>query len=238
MNTLLKDALMILIGILGGYLFVLIRQKVITQTKEVVGEKFNLSKFSSGMLNVVSPVGWAKDIQSIFNLRKLIIIGVIIGCIYGYGFWKGQQGKPVQIKLDYATEMTIPIPGDGIALHKPKNSYGLEWIDTHTGKVIAVVKVKDIPGLAKKLRPFGFHIKPIGVLGGGVGTNGIGFEGGAGLSWLKYFKWRAESFITNKGLYPMTIAYKITDNSGIGLGAGFGFKDAGKRAILYYRWEF
>jgi hypothetical protein len=237
MNELLKDGLMILSGLVGGYLFVKIKQKLINQTKEIVEEKFNLPKFTSGMTNITSPVGWAKDIASLFNLRKLIIIGLIIGCIYGYGWWKGKTNKPVQLIIDEAVEFTIPVPHSDLALHKAKHSTQLEWINTISGKVVGIVKVKDIPELAKKLRPYGFIFEPIIVGGGSLGEKGTGFEAGAGVSWFKWFKMKVDSFITSRGLYPAGISYGITGNSGVGIGAGMGFK-GDKRVILYYKWKF
>jgi hypothetical protein len=233
MNELLKDGLMILSGLIGGYLFIKIRQKVINQTKEVVEEKFNLPKFTSGMLNVTSPVGWAKDIASLFNLRKLIIIGVIIGVIFGYGYWRGLQGKPVSIDLGYGKEAQIKLDGSYLHIYKD----GSVYVEDDKGNKIKQIQVKDIEGLKRKLRPYGFKLEPIVVAGGSIGQTGVGFEGGAGLSWFKYFKWNLDSFITMKGLYPLGASYQITDNSGIGLGAGLGFK-GDKRVILYYKWKF
>jgi len=237
MNEILKDIIMILSGILGGCLFILIRNKIVNHTKEVVEEKFNLPKFTNGMLNVTSPVGWAKDIHDILNLRKLIIIGVIIGCIWGYGYYKGKVNKPVQLVISEEIEFTIPVPHSDLALYHPKHSTQLQWINTVTGKVISIVKVKDIPELAKKLRPYGFVFEPIVVAGGSLGETGAGFEAGAGLSWFKWFKAKIDSFITNRGLYPIGLSYGLTENSGIGLGAGIGFK-GDKRVILYYKWKF
>jgi hypothetical protein len=237
MNPLLKDAIMILSGIGGGYLFIKIRQKIISQTKEVVGEKFSLPKLTEGMFNVTSSVGWAKDIHSLFNLRKLIIIGVIISCIWGYGYYKGKVNKPVQLVIDEAVEFTIPVPHSDLALYKAKHSTELKWINTVTGKTIGKVMVKDIPELAKKLRPYGFILEPIAVVGGSLGETGAGFEVGAGISWFKYFKAKVESFITSRGFYPVGINYGLTDNSGVGLGAGIGYK-GDKRVILYYKWRF
>ena len=99
------------------------------------------------------------------------------------------------------------------------------------------IKAKDFPLLAKQLRPIGFILEPVGVAGYGVGENtGGGFEGGAGISFLKYWSWKLDAFLTNRGVYLGT-AYQITDNSGIGLGAGKGF-EGDNRVILYYKFKF
>ena len=232
MTELLKDGLMIASGLIGGCLFVVIRNKIVKQTKEVVGEKFNLPKFTEGMLNVTSPVGWAKDLHSLFNLRKLIIIGVIIGCIYGYGWYRGTQGKEVHFDMR-GKEAIIQLNEHYLKIEKD----GTANVVDKDGKILKSIKVKDIDGLRQALRPFGFKLQPIVVAGGSMGQTGAGFEGGAGVSWFKYFKYNLDSFITTKGLYPLGASYSITDNSGIGLGAGMGFK-GDKRIILYYKWRF
>ena len=232
MTELLKDGLMVASGLIGGCLFVVIRNKIVKQTKEVVGEKFNLPKFTEGMLNVTSPVGWAKDLHSLFNLRKLIIIGVIIGCIYGYGWYRGTQGKEVHFDMR-GKEAIIQLNEHYLKIEKD----GTANVVDKDGKILKSIKVKDIDGLRQALRPFGFKLQPIVVAGGSMGQTGAGFEGGAGVSWFKYFKYNLDSFITTKGLYPLGASYSITDNSGIGLGAGMGFK-GDKRIILYYKWRF
>jgi hypothetical protein len=232
MNEILKDIIMIASGLIGGCLFVFIRNKVIHQTKEIVEEKFNLPKFTGGMLNVTSPVGWAKDIASLFNLRKLIIIGVIIGVIYGWGWYQGHLGKPVHFDMR-GKEATIQLNEHYLKIEKD----GTAKIVDKDGKILKTIKVKDIDGLRQALRPYGFKLEPIVVAGGSIGESGAGFEGGAGISWFKYFKYNLDSFLTSKGLYPLGVSYSITDNSGIGLGAGIGFK-GDKRIILYYKWKF
>ena len=232
MTELLKDGLMIASGLIGGCLFVVIRNKIVKQTKEVVGEKFSLPKFTEGMLNVTSPVGWAKDIASLFNLRKLIIIGVIIGLIFGYGYYKGRLGKEVHFDMR-GKEAIIQLNEHYLKIEKD----GTANVVDKDGKILKSIKVKDIEGLRQALRPYGFKLNPIVVAGGSIGESGAGFEGGAGVSWFKYFKYNLDSFITTKGLYPLGASYSITDNSGIGLGAGMGFK-GDKRIILYYKWRF
>ena len=62
----------------------------------------------------------------------------------------------------------------------------------------------------------GFIFEPIGVIGYGTGIDKKGFEAGAGVSFIKYWKWRLDNFLTNKGIYIGT-HYQITDNSGLGL---------------------
>jgi len=195
-------------------------------------ETFNISKFTDGMTNITSKVGWAKDIASIFSLRKLIIVGVIISCIFGFGYYKGQMGKPVNFDLK-GKEATIQLNEHFLKIEKD----GTAKVVDKDGKILKTIKVKDIDGLRQSLRPYGFKLDPIFVAGASGGLSGSGFEAGVGVSWFKYFKNSLDSFITNRGLYPLAASYSITDNSGVGLGAGVGY-ELDKRVILYYKWRF
>ena len=231
MTELLKDGLMILSGLVGGYLFIKIRQKVVNQTKEIVKEKFNTPKFLEGMLNVTSPVGWAKDIASILNLRKLIIIGVIIGIIFGYGYWRGRLGAPVHLDLQ-GKEAMIQLNEHFLKIDKNGSTYVVD----KDGKVLKVIKVKDIPGLREALRPYGFRLKPFVTAGGSLG-NKSGYEAGAGVDFFKWFKSNANAFLTNRGIY-LGLGYQITDNFDVLLGAGKGYKEGDTRIYIGGKWKF
>ena len=245
MNNLLKDVLMILSGIIGGCLFFYIKNKITnrikTKTAEAlpeVKEAFSLNKFTKGLLNVSNPVMWSKDIASIFSLRKLIIVGVIIGVIYGYGYFKGVQNKPIQVNLDYNQEWTMKLNGE--ELYKPKNSSDVFIRDSKTHVILKQIKAKDMGILREKLRPFAFELKPIGIMGGGISEVGATIEGGAGISFFRYWQWRLDTFLTNRGAYIGT-SYKLDkfklNNSSLGIGLGKGYK-GDNRVLLYYKWEF
>ena len=222
----------IIIGIIITVIFSWFRKLIVKNAVNVTDEKFQWKKFFSGFVGVFDSVGWAKDIVSLFNLRKLAIYGIIIGIIFAYGYWKGQQGKPVNVNLGYGKEAMIKL--DGNYLHITKQ--GEVFVEDNKGIKIKQISVKDIPALKKKLSPIGLQLKLIGIVGYGVGGENFGGEAGAGVSFFKYWKWRLEAFLTNRGIYLGT-SYKITDNSGLGLGAGKGF-EGDNRVIFYYKWEF
>ena len=271
MNEILKDILMILSGIVGGTLFVIIKNKFFKKAKEAVvkiipdedklkvkelyekglvpeklykevceppqpTECFDTKKAVTGLTNLKNPVLWMKDIASIFNLRKLIIIGVIISVIWGYGYYKGKINKPVQLIISEEVEFTIPVPNNDLALYHPKHSTELQWINTVTGKVIGKVKVKDIPELKKLLKPYGFDLKLFAAVGGSLGEKKTGFEGGLGAEFFHWFKWNANALITNLGGY-LGVGYKITDNFDVLLGAGKGW-DGSNRVGLFGKFKF
>jgi hypothetical protein len=232
MNELLKDGIMILSGIIGGYLFLKIRQKIVAQTKSVVEEKVSLPKFINGMTNVTSKVGWLKDIHDILNLRKLIIIGVIIGCIYGYGWYRGKQG--VQPILDWHGKEEWVQLNEHYLHVKPDGT--MEVVDSDKKTILKKITVKDLENLKKNLRPYGFHLKPFVTAGGSLG-NKAGFEAGAGIDFFKWFKWNTNAFLTNLGAY-LGVGYQITDNFDIMLGAGKGWREGDTRVGLFGKWRF
>jgi len=199
-------------------------------------ECFDAKKAVNGVLNVKNPVLWMKDIASIFNLRKLIIIGVILSAIWGYGYYKGHINKPVNLVISQEVEFTIPVPNSPLALHKAKNSSELQWINLETGRVVATVKVKDIPELKKLLKPYGFRFKPFVTVGGSLGESKAGFEAGAGVDFFKWFKWNANAFVTNLGGY-LGVGYNVTDNFDIMIGAGKGWK-GDNRVGLFGKFKF
>lgn len=195
-------------------------------------EKFSTKKLVSGMFSVGSSVQWAKDLSSIFNIRKIIIIALILGGIWGWGWYKGRLGAPVKIDLE-GQEATIKLNDHFLRIEKDGDTYVVD----KDGKILKTIRVKDIPGLREKLRPIGFQLKPFVAAGGSVGQGGAKQDVGVGVSYFKYFKFNADALLTTTGLYPLAGSYKLTDNFGVGAGAGVGWK-GDKRAIIYGKWEF
>jgi hypothetical protein len=224
---------LILSGIGIAIIFVYLRGKILNKVSDTAKEQFDIKKFRAGLFRVRDKVIWVKDFVQIFNVRKIVIYLVVASIIYGVGQYKGRLGKPIQVNLNYEKEFKLKV--DGNYLLKPKNSKQLFIVD-EKGNKIKDVTVGDVKELKKKLKPFGLQFVPIGIMGYGTGLSGYGFEGGGGISFLKYFKWRLETFLTNKGIY-LGSSYKITDNSGLGIGGGKGFK-GDNRVIIYYRWKF
>jgi len=213
-------------------------KKNVTKTEE---ELFQWTKMRVGMLSLFSPVQWAKDIASLFNVRKLIIYVVIIGCIFAYGVYKGHQNTPVQVDIGYGKEVMIELLNNTF-LHITKN--GLMQIEDKNGKVLKQITIKDLPNLQKALSPVGFQLKPIAVMGAGYGSvDGGAIEGGAGVSFFRFWKGRLDTFATNKGIY-LGASYKLEilnmENSAIGIAGGKGYEDFpnDNRVIIYWRTEF
>jgi hypothetical protein len=244
--------ILVLIGMfVAGAIFTYLRPKIFKRAKTTVKDKlglnasignvykkngeeaFQIKKFVRGFGGLLSPVGWAKDFIGLFNSRKLVIYILIISCIFAYGYWKGNQNTPIKVDIGYGKSAIVKL--NGSFLHITET--GEVWIEDKDGNKIKRISVKDIPSLKRKLAPIGLQFEPIGILGGGFGAKGISGELGAGVSWLRYWKWRLDSFITNRGIYPLGTSYKITDNSGVGIGVGKGWQ-GDNRVTVYYRWRF
>jgi hypothetical protein len=172
------------------------------------GDRFDIKKFLGSVFNIFDLKLWAKSIT--FFVRYFIIISLIAGGVFGYGYWQGQQGKPVFVNLDYEEAVEIKVPGTDLRLFKPKNSNELYWIDSKGNKTN--VKLADLPSLQKALKPYGLIFEPYAITGLGVGDT-VDWESGAGAYVLKYYAWRLGGHLTNYGIYVGT-GYKL---SGIGL---------------------
>lgn len=196
-------------------------------------EVFTWKKFFTGFGGLLNPIGWAKDVVGLLNVRKLLIYLVILASIFAYGYFRGRGNTPIKIDLDYAKEFRMKL--NGHYLVKEKYSQDLTIRDKDDN-IIKNIRAKDFPLLAKELKPVGFILEPIAIVGYGAGAEGSGFEGGAGVSFVKYWKWKLDGFLTQKGIYLGT-SYQITDNSGVGIGAGKGYK-GDNRIILYGRVKF
>ena len=219
-------------GMLTFLIFSWIRSWIIKQTAEGLKERFSWLKFIVGMLHVFDPVLWAKDFASIFNLRKITIYLTVAFIIMSVGYYKGKTDKPVH--LDLKRDVKIYLDKDQV-LHITKDGHML--IEDEQGKVKKEVRVKDIPELQKKLKPYGLQIEPIFVNGMGYNIQKGKFEAeaGAGISFLKWFRWKLDTFLTNKGAY-IGASYRIKEkgNAHIGVGIGKGYK-GDDRVIGYIR---
>lgn len=192
-------------------------------------------KFVTGLLSFFNPVLWLKDIVSLFNLRKLTIYLVILGIIFGYGWYQGRLNSPVNVKLGWGREAFIQLNGETLHIAKDGNVY-IE--DSKTGEVLKHIKARDMKGLRMKLAPYALQLKPFILAGASAGTRGdMGIEGGVGVSFARMWKANLDAFLTNKGVY-LGSSYKLTDNSGIGVGIGHGWRRDELRGIIYYKFEF
>lgn len=209
-------------------------------------ELFDWKKFRQGFFDVTNPVQWSKDLVGIFNLRKLIIVGVIIAGVYGYGWWKGRITAPVHIigfekvvgkiiDVNHKSNKAIRFEADGTISNLTKQPDG-------TYKVEGKIDLTNIPELAKAIRPYGFQLKPIGVAGVSLGLDKSKLEAGGGVSWFRYYNFNLDSFLTNVGIYPVGVSYTLSKvgegNTAVGVGLGKGWKSKDNRIIGYFRWKF
>jgi len=214
-----------------------LKKKRKTLANNTPKEKIDGKKLQTGLLNFWNPVLWLKDLTSILNIRKLIIYSLIIGSVFGYGYLKGIRNKPVHFDMR-GKEAHIAL--NEHVLHVLPD--GTAQVEEKDGTILKRISTKDIPQLRKALKPIGFQLDPIGIMGLGVGDkSGAQAEGGAGVSWFKFYNANLDTFLTNKGLYPIGVSYRLhklgLHNSSIGIAGGKGFK-GDTRGLLYFRWKF
>jgi len=191
-------------------------------------EPFNLKKLLSGAFGLLDPVAWAKWFTTF--IKTVLVLAVIAGLIFGYGYWKGKKKAvnmtPVSIKLSYGKEEIIQLNKEGTEfMHITKTGavHIQDNANDKLAKIIYEVKVKDVPNLWQKIKPYGFDIKPFLAAGGSLGTTGAKAEVGVGMQWYKFYNANINSFITTAGLYPIGLGYRITENIDALLGGGFGY---------------
>lgn len=245
----IKEILLLGSFFLAGFLFTYLRSKIIKKSVSVLKtnypEQYNASigkiykagkevfewKKCKNIFALTSSVEWMKSIKEIIDLRKLVIYGIIITVLCSYTYWKGQQGKPISVNLNYEESVEIQVPKSDLRLYKPKNSNQLYWIDKQGNKTS--VKVADLPALQKALRPYGIIFKPYVIGGIGIGMKHTGMEGGIGTHFLKYYFWRLNASLTSRGVY-LGIGYKLSglklDNTSLNLSYGKGW--AGDDRVL------
>lgn len=185
---------------------------------------------------------WGKTFS--IGIRLTIIVSIVIGLIFGIGYWRGLQNTEAVIDIGYKDEITMPAPKgyeylEALAVHKSKNSNKWDWINTDTKDIYAKVKVGDIPQSAK-LRPYGFENRLIGFYGVGSGLDYTGVEAGAGYRFARLWNFRTEIIATNKGGY-LSASYKVKkfifENTYLNVGMGRGYH-GDTRAILGVNVEF
>lgn len=169
---------------------------------------------------------------------KILIIAIIVGAgIFAYGVYKGKLKQPATIELNYGKEIMIDL-GNGLYLHIQKDGkvHVQDNKDDAKAKIVKVIKVGDIEQLKKELRAFGFHVDPFVTAGGSIGTTGPKAEFGAGIDFFNWYRANLNAFLTTAGAY-LGVGYRITDNFGLLLGAGYGYK-GDQRVYLGGKWKF
>jgi len=208
----------------------------ITQKTTTQVENFDSSKLKEGLTTLTNKVSWAKAFVGDFNLRTILIrvgiICVLVGSIYGYGWYSGKQG--VQPVLDlHGKEEWIKLNEHFLHV-KPDGT--MDIVDKDKTTILKKITIKDVQNLKNALRPYGFILEPIAVMGASLGGNGGSIDGGVGASVFKWYKAKLDLFIAYTGAYVGT-SYSLSDHSGIGIAAGKGWK-GDTRAMLYYKFRF
>ena len=205
---------------------------------EPTREKFSWAKLLKGMFSMLDPVEWAQTFREIgiTDVRKWIVVVMILGCLYGWGYLKGVGNQAVHFDMRGEEAM---IALNEHYLHVLPD--GSAQVEDENGNILKSIRVKDIPALRKALLPVGFDFKPFVTTGVGVGSgdsdnSDVGLEAGIGTSVFKFYKWHLDTWLSNKGVY-LGADYKLTDNFGVISGVGQGYEGE-KRIYLGGKWNF
>lgn len=211
-----------------------LKKKRTDLAKNTQNESFSWQKLRKGMFSILNPVEWVKTLREIgiLDVRKWLIYAIIIGGLYGYGYFKGVRNKPIHFNLEGKTA-TIALNEHYLKIERD----GTAKVIDKEGNTLKTIKTGDIPELQRALKPIGLDIHPFFTSGYGVSIDGkSGAEAGIGTSIFKFYKVHIDTWLTNNGIYLGT-DYKITDNFGIIGGAGKGF-EGDNRAYIGGKWEF
>jgi len=244
----MKDILLIGSGLLAGlivwFLKTVLSNQLKAKAKAIVSpegevndiEKFNVKKLFEGIGSLVRGDLWGKSLAQELSLRtwavRLALLGIVIGVIYGYGWYKGHQG--LQPVLDWHGKEEWVSLNDHY-MHVKKDG-SMEIVASDKKTILKKLTVKDFENLKKNSRPYGLQFKPFATVGGSVGELKTGLEAGLGVDFAKWYKYNANVFLTNLGAY-LGVGYNLTENFDIMAGFGKGYK-GDTRAGIFGKFKF
>jgi len=211
---------------------------------------FKKQKFKAGMLRLTNKVDWAKDIISIFNVRKLIVYIIIMGLFASYFYWAGKKDTPLTIDnsiIAYEKSLTIELDKGEInkldkpAIRKPPNANAFLYYDIVNKKYGRELKGGALKEFEKKYKPYGFENRLIGVAGVGISRDDVSGESGIGFRYFRLWRIRGELVITDKGFYPISLSYKpdwFFSNTSLNVSGGKAWKTSSNRRMFSINVEF
>lgn len=191
-------------------------------------EKFDIKK-AKEVFNITDLVQWVKTFAITF--RVLILAGIILGIVYGVGYYQAIKKRPVvplniEQYLKEGKSVRIKLDGDYFEID-PKE--GMRVTDAN-GKIKKIIKVEDIPVLDEAFNPIAWE-KPnlIGIYGLGFGSTAQ-TEYGAGIDMVRLWKAHLGVILTNSGAYleanyPIKrIGFINLNNTSLLGGTGYSYK--------------
>ena len=133
----MNNILFLIVGLIGGFTVVYVKNYITHRSKSIIKDKINTNSSIGNIykkdgsepfqwkkflkiFNLGNGVEWIKSIKEIIDLRKLVIYGVIIGIVFGYGLtefkrWAFYVGLTIigikvlfgLIMLPFAPELTL-----------------------------------------------------------------------------------------------------------------------------------
>jgi hypothetical protein len=162
-------------------------------------------------------------------VKALIAIIIVAGIVFGIGFWRGKQTKPVWVDMkDFQAQVTCKYTGQ---VHDLSVRNYRMYFDNKA------VTEGDIPNL----KPYGIELHP--KLFAGLGTKGPAM--GAGFEVAHFYKLNLDVFLMSDKAAYVGISYDLKmdntkasvnwfENSSIGLALGKGLSDVNETRIMLY----
>ena len=112
-----------------------LKKKRTDLANNTIHESFSIKKFLKGMFSLFNGVEWTKSLKELglFDVRKWIIYALIIGSIYGYGYFKGVGNKPVHFDME-GKEATISLNKHYLKIERDGTEKYLLVVTGHQGE--------------------------------------------------------------------------------------------------------
>jgi len=195
--------------------------------KELTGkEDFDLKKFMGEGFGLFDPIQWCKWLNGVF--KTLLITAIIVGIVFGIGYWKGKKSKPIMVDMENFKAKVM-------CKYEPGKQHDISVKDYKMYFDDKPITEGDIP----KLKPYGIELHP--KLFAGYGTKGPAI--GAGFELAHFYKLNLDAFaMSDKALYA-GVSYDLSmdenkttwfDNSSVGIAVGKGFESVDDTRIMAY----
>ena len=194
------------------------------QKKSITSSSYDIRPIREKILYDLQPMKMLTGI-----VKTLITLAIVAGIIFGIGFWRGKQTKPVWVDMkDFQAQVKCKYTGQTHDLSV--RNYKMYFDDK-------AVTEGDIPAL----KPYGIELHP--KLFAGLGTKGAAM--GAGFEVAHFYKLNLDVFMmTDKAAY-VGISYDLKvdgakasinwfENSSIGIALGKGLSNVEETRIMLY----
>jgi hypothetical protein len=177
------------------------------------------------IFDLLDPVLWMKSVAFLF--RSVIIVGIVLGLIFGVGYWKGRKNAPVQVN---SPNFVAYVKDNEGKEHKIESRNGRLYFDDQ------IIRAKDIPAI----KPYGVDLRPKLFIGGPAGKLPIGI----GAKVFHFYNFNFDVFYI-PNVIGAGISYQLhldkvikVENTSVGIGLGQDLDKKEQAVVFYVGWEF